>query len=122
VIEAPTGAAPGTLASDSWLQPRVVLWQGTAGGETPGALVTRFQWHPGLILEVDGERWRAARMNVAFAGVRVGAGEHVVRVLFAPRSVLVGAGSSIASVLALVGWMGLSCRRRRRFAQKGPEC
>ncbi len=122
VVEAPTGAAPVTSASWWWLQPRVVLWQGSAGGGTPGALVTRFQWHPGLILEVDGERRCATRMNVAFAGVPVGAGEHAVRVLFAPRSVLVGAGVSIASALALVGWTALSGRQWRRSRPRRPGC
>lgn len=64
-----------------------------AHGAAPGD-----RHHPRRPGEVDGRAADLLRANYAFSAVPVPAGEHEVRVYFAPASVRIGAFISLASI------------------------
>lgn len=90
----------------SRLQPKTELWQGLIDVPSEGLMVTRFPWHQDILVEVDGQQVEAERLNYAFTGARIPSGSHSVRVLFAPRSLLVGVVISMASVFV---WIFACC-------------
>jgi hypothetical protein len=51
---------------------------------------------------VDGKRVELQRANVAFLGVHLDAGRHTVRLVYLPRSFVVGRAVSLATLLALI--------------------
>lgn len=79
----------------------------TSTGNT--AVVTNWQSYPGWKLSIDGQDARAAilKVNHAFLGAAVNAGEHVVTFSYQPRSYIIGLVISLLSLLLLVmvGWL-----------------
>lgn len=71
-------------------------------------------WDPGWRVTIDGAPAELVRANVAFRGVAVPAGRHVVELVYRPRSVVVGL------VLSAGAWLGAAVLwvvvRRRRHA------
>jgi len=93
------------------LQPSVELWSGELIAPTEGLLVAAIPWHRDLLFEVDGRPIPAERVNFAFTGLPVAAGQHRLRILFAPRSVMWGA---LFSAGALLLWLAAVIAGRRR--------
>jgi len=83
------------------LQPTVDLWRGELIAPADGLLVAAIPWHRDLVFEVDGRSVPAERVNFAFTGLPVTAGQHHLRIIFAPRTVMWG---GLLSVGALLLW------------------
>jgi len=66
-------------------------------------------YYPGWIVTVDGRQAPVQRMNYLLRGVRVGAGSHHVRFVYAPLSYLAGliisAGVAAALLLGSLIWL-----------------
>jgi hypothetical protein len=79
--------------------------------ERPGYVVLVDSYDPGWIASADGRPATLLRANVAFRAVPVGAGRHVLELVYRPRAVYVGFCLTAACLLGLMapGWM----RRRR---------
>jgi Bacterial membrane protein YfhO len=75
-----------------------------------GFLVLVDSYDPGWHATVDGRGVDVLRANVAFRAVAVGAGRHVVEMMYRPRSLVVGGAWSVASFLAL----GIAALMNRR--------
>jgi len=67
----------------------------------PGYLVLADTWYPGWQAMVDGEAVPLLRANYAFRAVSLGAGEHVVEVLYRPASVRWGGAVSAITLVGL---------------------
>ncbi|MBI2218554.1 MAG: hypothetical protein HYU51_14795 [Candidatus Rokubacteria bacterium] len=63
-----------------------------------GWLVLADTWFPGWRVTLDGAEARPWRANHAFRAVRVPAGQHVVRFTYAPASVRLGLGATVAAL------------------------
>ncbi len=75
-------------------------------GQAPGFLVITDAWDPLWRAMVDRGPAPILRSNVAFRSVPVPAGEHVVEVLYRPRSVVAGLILTAGTiVLLLAGWL-----------------
>jgi hypothetical protein len=74
----------------------------------PGVVVLVDAYDPGWKVTVDGRPASLLRANVAFRGVRVPAGRHVVEQVYRPWTVLYGLGASAAATL-----VGLAVVRQR---------
>ncbi len=81
----------------------------------PGILVLSEVFYPGWRVRVDGEDVPLLRVNYAWSGVYLEAGEHRVEWRFAPRSVVLGATVSglAVAVLAVAAWARWRTRRKR---------
>lgn len=79
----------------------------TSTGNT--AVVTNWQSYPGWKLSIDDQEQQAAmlKVNHAFLGAVVNAGEHAVTFSYQPRSYIIGLVLSLLSALLLiiVGWL-----------------
>ncbi len=93
-----------SLGPLAFLQPKVEVWHGELEAPDEGWAVTAVSWHPDLLFEVDGGLVGGERLNYAFTGAPVDAGDHSLRILFAPRSVLWG---GLISVFAILFWAGI---------------
>ncbi len=73
-----------------------------------GYVVLTDTWFPGWIARVDGIETPIARADYIFRAVRVSAGAHRIEFEYQPVSLVVGAGVSVAGLLALAGifWLG----------------
>jgi uncharacterized membrane protein YfhO len=69
----------------------------------PGLLVVTRSWDRGWTASLDGRETRVFRADLAFQGVVVPAGEHVVRLVYAPASFRIGTAVSGVSLLVFVG-------------------
>jgi len=75
--------------------------------DTPGYLVLADTWYPGWKATVDGRPARLMRANYAFRAVWLERGEHTVKMVYRPRSVVAGGIISMMALLAL-SWQGLA--------------
>lgn len=78
--------------------------------EGPGLLVLSEVAYPGWKLRVDSKEHELIPVDGLLRGVELGAGEHVVEMVFRPTSVYAGI---VASLLFLAGMIGLWVGRRR---------
>lgn len=92
---------------------RVVL---EAQANAPAHLVLVDGYDPGWLATVDGEPATVVRANVAFRGVAITAGRHVVEFLYRPRSVVWGLWMSAC---ALVAGAAFVLRTRKTAAVRG---
>jgi hypothetical protein len=69
-------------------------------------LVLSEVWYPGWRATVDGVPTPVLRANYAFRAIRLGPGQHQVRLTFAPRSWTIGLAISGLTLLILVVWGG----------------
>jgi hypothetical protein len=86
---------------------RVVI-ETTAGGA--GHLVLTDAYDPGWRATVDGQPAPVLRANAAFRAVPIGAGPHVVELVYRPRSATIGLAVSMATLSLVLA--GLRARRR----------
>ena len=70
--------------------------------ETAGYLVLADTWYPGWRAYVDGVQSRLWRANYMFRAVAIPAGEHEVKIVYQPRSFLVGGITSGAALVLLL--------------------
>ncbi len=113
----PLGPDPGDR--DARLDPRATLvaWEpGRATirttGTAPGLLVFTESLHPGWIASVDGKRRPVVPANLAFVGVWVEAGEHVVELRFEAPSLERGLLAAVGALGVVVGLCALDRRHR----------
>jgi uncharacterized membrane protein YfhO len=88
-----------------------------------GILLFADTFYPGWNCTVDGYQTPIEAAHGVFRAVRLLAGPHVVEMAYEPRSFILGAGISAASIaivalFALVGWHGAS---HRAVPVKGSE-
>ena len=79
-----------------------------------GVLAISDAWFPGWEVTVDGEERDLLRVNGAFKGVRVEAGDRAVRFSYEPRSFAVGRAISIGGLGWLAVLLALGAVRRGR--------
>jgi hypothetical protein len=84
----------------------------------PGFLVSVDSFEPGWKVQVDGADAKPLRVNVAFRGVHLPAGEHVVEWVYRPTAVIAGAVISGDCVLALAVIFGMARLREQRAARQ----
>ena len=73
-----------------------------ARSAAPAVLVTSDPFYPGWKATVDGQPSQVLRADYALRGVRLSAGEHLVRFEFRPGSFYLGAIVSALSLVVLV--------------------
>ena len=102
--------APGTarIVAESPLDLEIAV-EAPAGGW----LVIADMYYPGWEARVDGEPAPVYRANLTFRAVAVPPGAGHVRLTFRPASLIVGAGISALSGLALAGLIAAAVRRQR---------
>ena len=82
--------------------------------DAPGVLVIAESWSPRWSVAVDGEERPLLRVNHAFQGVEVDAGDREVHFIYtAPTSIRVSLAVSAASWLAVIVYGGVACVRRK---------
>jgi uncharacterized membrane protein YfhO len=82
--------------------------------DQPGYLVLPDAYYPGWQATVDGQPQPIWRANYAFRAVYVPAGQHTVQFVFDPLIWKVGLVVSGMTLLVLLGWAGLTWRKRAR--------
>jgi hypothetical protein len=85
-----------------------------ANRATPGWLVASIAWYPGWRARLNGREVPIYCANHAFTGLALPAGENLVELEFAPRSVRDGAWMSGVGLLGLLGMLGAGFAARRR--------
>lgn len=99
------GAMPGGSPTDEpvvmtrYDHDHVVI---TATARSPGILVLNDSWHPNWSVTVDGATRHVGRVNEAFRGVVLSSGSHVVEMRYAPRSLNMARGVSLAALLLVL--------------------
>jgi hypothetical protein len=83
-----------------------------------GILVLNDSDYPGWTVDVDGAAGRILTANYLFRGVLLEPGKHIVRFVYRPTSVRVGAAISVASILSFV-FVGFVKMRNGRRAPAG---
>ena len=78
------------------------LVQITATSNSPGILVLNDSWHPNWSVAVDGAAGYIGRVDEAFRGVVLPAGRHVIEMRYAPRSLTIARGVTLAALLLIL--------------------
>ena len=78
-----------------------------------GLLVVSDAWYPGWTVAVDGLPGEILKTNLAFRGVHLPAGAHVVEFRYDPPSFRAGLWISGGAVAFAAAWVGLAFRRNR---------
>jgi len=102
-------ASGGTATITDYRANSVTITTGGGGG----LLTLSDQYYPGWEASVDGKTAPIVRADTVFRGVCVPAGDHTVRFEYRPRSVMLGAGLSVAGWAVLGVLMLFSLLRRR---------
>jgi hypothetical protein len=97
-----------------WLDRRADRQQLETTSARPALLVVADAYDPGWRASVDGVPVTLERANVAFRGVRVPPGHHVVELVYRPRSVVAGLAVSCAAVVVAAAGLFVARRRRAR--------
>ena len=72
------------------------------GGRRGGYLVIDDGWFPGWTATVDGRETPVLRADYLLRAVRLSPGRHLVRLVYAPLTYLLGATITLATALALL--------------------
>jgi uncharacterized membrane protein YfhO len=89
----------------------------TDGGRRGGYLVVDDGWFPGWTATVDGRETPVLRADYLLRAVHLPPGRHLVRLVYAPLTYLLGATITLATVLALLVFaIATGTRRLRRDA------
>jgi hypothetical protein len=102
---------PGTIALRSRRLGGEYLFRASMQGD--GYVVISDSSWKGWRAYVDGKRVPMFRANTAFLALKVPRGEHEVRVVYWPRSFVIGRALSLSTLLVLVAF-GIHARRRTR--------
>ncbi len=113
----PLAGAPGFEGRVRWLDRRSDRQRLETTSARPALLVQADAYDPGWQARVDGAPATVVRTNVAFRGMALGAGRHVVELVYRPRSVVWGASVSLAALLASAG-LFIGGARSRRLARR----
>ena len=70
--------------------------------EADGYFVTSIPRQRGMKLYIDGKKTELLTVNTAFAGARLPAGEHQIRLCLTPPGLYAGCAISLLSVIALL--------------------
>ncbi|HSR32578.1 MAG TPA: YfhO family protein, partial [Anaerolineae bacterium] len=116
------GGRPLDVQPDAQAEARVVSYDANAleidvNTESEGYLVLSDPFYPGWKAELDGRPAEILRANYAFRAVAVPAGTHRVTMAFRPGSWIAGLGTSILTILILLGLAGLCLLRRSRSSR-----
>jgi hypothetical protein len=84
--------------------------------DSPSYLVLSDIYYPGWQATIDGNETHVFQTDYVLRGIMVPAGRHVVRFEFRPRSLYLGAGISVVSLLSLFGIFLVVMIRRRKQA------
>jgi hypothetical protein len=76
----------------------------TAGGRRGGYLVIDDGWFPGWTATVDGRQTPVLRADYLLRAVRLPPGRHLVRLVYAPLTYLLGMAITLATALVLLGF------------------
>lgn len=110
VVEQPLdlrGEAPAQRSSVKVTEPAPGRLLIRASGEAPGLLVVADRYAPEIEATVDGEPADLLRVNHAFRGVALGAGEHVIEMRYVPRLFFIGLGlSGLGLAIFGLAWFG----------------
>lgn len=85
--------------------------------ERPGYLVLADQYYPGWHVEVDGRKGELLRVDYLLKGVKLDAGEHLIRFVFRPASFRIGLVLSLCGLGLLLGGMLVCLVRKRSLSQ-----
>ncbi len=110
-------SGPSTVAVETIADSRITVRVDSRGG---GFLVLSEAFYPGWRALVDDAPVAVERTNLALQGVAVPPGAHVVSFTFAPSSLRVGAGASIAGLL-IMGWLLVARGRAATTPPAGPR-
>jgi len=114
LVERPCPSCPGGQpgragqASARWSQTRVAV---DVRADRPGLLVLSQAWMDGWTATVAGHRRPVIRVDGAIQGVPVPAGAGRVVFRYEPPGLALGAGISLGTLAAMVGWAILQRRR-----------
>jgi hypothetical protein len=81
--------------------------------DEPALLVLTDTYYPGWKVTVDGDRGTIYPADVAFRGVFIPAGEHVVEFSYSPATFKAGAAISLASIAVLISYAAFAAVRHR---------
>jgi Bacterial membrane protein YfhO len=107
VGEEASGGGADTAAISGYDHTRVEI---RADLKTPGVLVLTDAWHPNWSVRIDGRPAELGRVNESFRGVALPAGQHVIEMRYAPRTLALGQALSVLG-LVLVGAIIILHRR-----------
>jgi membrane protein YfhO len=113
---APTAGFQGRCRIRRLLSDRVVIEAELSG---PGQVVLLDTYDPGWSATVDGRSAPVVRANLNFRAVPVGAGTHLVELVYRPRTVVLGTAVSLLGLLGAVLVTGKSAFDRRRLRTGG---
>jgi hypothetical protein len=83
----------------------------------PAILVLSENHYPGWRAYVNGKSVEVIRVDYNLRGVAVPAGNHLVKFVYQPKSVILGLVISLLTLAALMGWaIGIDARFRRKPA------
>jgi len=103
---------PGAEVRISTFRPNLVELHSRS--DEPALLVLSEVYYPGWVAEVDDQPAPIVRTDYILRGVALPAGEHRIRFVYRPLSVIIGVAISGATVVALAGVGGWRLARRRR--------
>jgi hypothetical protein len=106
----PPSGGRGRATLERWTPDEVTL---RVEAERGGLLVVSEVWHPGWEARLDGQPVPVLRADAALRGIRVPEGSHRIRFRYVSLPFRVGAGLSLATVLAALAALALRWRRRR---------
>jgi hypothetical protein len=112
---APLAGEPGFEGRVRWIERRADRQRLETTSPRPAVLVLADAYDPGWRASVDGESSALLRANVAFRGVAVAPGRHVVELVYRPRAFVLGLGVSLTALVAAVVLL-VAARRRRPAA------
>jgi uncharacterized membrane protein YfhO len=113
-LPAATDAAPQPANIVAYSDTRATVETDT---QTAGVLVLADVWFPGWKATVDGKPVGIDPANLAFRGVVVPPGRHLVEFRYEPTSTYIGLGGVAAAIVIFSAWsLGLTLSRKRLAA------
>ncbi len=117
-IGAPEASQPSPLFTAG----RITSYQNTKVGAevdlpSAGVVALMDNWHPNWQVTVDGKGAYLGKINESFRGVAVGPGHHVIMMSYCPKTLPLGLGITVSTLLGL-GLLAVFRRRVNRFLSR----